>query len=159
MKSSPSIAIALLAAVGLTVPARSTRAQSLPTISPTNTVTLKTFTPIDSVQLPTPTTTKFLITLKHTVSGTPTEYRVSQYHDFHDAGWTPYTAQPTLIVPLSWFPSGTGSTQQITLYFQVRAKNPMGGRPGSLVNGQVTVQPDFFFSDILGHRIRVVFAG
>jgi hypothetical protein len=158
MKGSPSIVIALLAAVGLTVPARSTHAQAVPIVP--STVTLKTFTPIDSVFVnPSPTTTKFVITLKHTVSGTPTEYRVSRYIDFRDAGWIPYIAQPTLVVPTSWFPSGTGGTQQITLYLQVRAKNPMGGRPGSLVNGQVTVQPDFFFSEVLGRRIRVIFAG
>ena len=94
------------------------------------------------------------------MTGGPTEYRVSRFADFRDANWAPYSAQPTLVVPLSWFtPSGTSGTSQVNLFLQVRAKNPLGGRPASLVDGKMTVQPDFFFSEVLGRRIRTIFAG
>jgi hypothetical protein len=88
-----------------------------------------------------------------------TEYRVSHFADFHDATWSPYAAQPTLVVPRNWFPAIVGDATQITLYLQVRAKNPQGGRPSALINGKVTVQPQFFVSDSLPRRIRIIYAG
>jgi hypothetical protein len=93
------------------------------------------------------------------VSGTPTEYRVSRFPDFRDANWLPYSSRPTLVVPRTWFPTATGGAAQIMLYLQVRAKNPLGGRPGSVVDGKLTVQPDFFFSEVIGRRIRTLFFG
>jgi hypothetical protein len=131
------------------------------TISPTTTttstgVTLKTFTPFDSLFInPSDHVTTALV---NTVSGTPTEYRVSRFADFRDASWIAYAARPSLAVPLTWFSPVTGGSQ-VTLYFQVRAKNPLAGRPISSINGTTTVQPDFFFSTILSHRIRTKFVG
>jgi membrane-bound inhibitor of C-type lysozyme len=160
MKLASSMAVAVLAATGLVAVANSARAQKLPTstVSTTSAVTLKTFTPVDSLFV-NPTVTQFTITLRNTVSGSPTEYRVSRFADFRDANWIPYSAQPTLVVPRSWFPTATGGASEISLYLQVRAKNPLGGRPASLVDGKMTVQPDFFFSEVLGRRIRTLFVG
>jgi len=42
---------------------------------------------------------------------------------------------------------------------QVRAKNPKAGQPISIIDGKTTVQPDFFFSDPLGRRIRLIYFG
>jgi len=160
MKLAPSTALALLVATGFAAPARTAHAQTLnTTLAVTSGVALKTFTPVDSLFV-NPTASQFTITLKNTVSGSPTEYRVSRFADFRDANWVPYSAQPTLVVPRSWFPpSATDCTSQINLYLQVRAKNPLGGRPASLVGGKMTVQPDFFFSEVIGRRIRTIFVG
>jgi hypothetical protein len=160
MKLAPSVVVALLAATGFAAPTRSVRAQKLNnTVAVTGAVALKTFTPVDSFFV-NPTASQFVITLKNTVTGSPTEYRVSRFADFRDANWVAYSAQPTLVVPRSWFPpSATDGTSQINLYLQVRAKNPLGGRPASFVDGKTTVQPDFFFSEVIGRRIRTIFVG
>jgi hypothetical protein len=160
MKLAPSVVVALLVATGFAAPMRSARAQKLNnTVAVSGAVALKTFTPVDSFFV-NPTATQFVITLKNTVTGSPSEYRVSRFADFRDANWAPYSAQPTLVVPRNWFPpSATDGTSQINLYLQVRAKNPLGGRPASLVDGKLTVQPDFFFSEVIGRRIRTMFVG
>jgi len=157
MKLAPSVVALLVAAAAS---AHSAGAQKLNnTVAVTGAVALKTFTPVDSFFV-NPTVTQFVITLKNTVTGSPSEYRVSRFADFRDANWAPYSAQPTLVVPRSWFPpSATDGTSQINLYLQVRAKNPLGGRPASLVDGKMTVQPDFFFSEVIGRRIRTMFVG
>ena len=148
------------ATVAVALSAGSTRivAQTISTTTATTSVTLKTFTPVDSVFV-NPSVAQFNIALNNTVSGTPTEYRVSRFADFRDASWLPYSSKPSLVVPRTWFPTATSGSAQITLYLQVRAKNPMAGRPGSLINGKLTVQPDFFFSEVLGRRIRTLFVG
>jgi hypothetical protein len=130
------------------------------TISLTSGVTLKTFTPIDSLFL-NPTATKFTIALVHTVTGTPSDYRVSRFSDFRDANWIPYNPQPSITLANSVFTPtpGNSSSSQAMLYLQLRAKNPKAGQPVSLIDGKTTVQPDFFFSSALGRRIRIVFAG
>jgi hypothetical protein len=48
---------------------------------------------------------------------------------------------------------------EITLFLQVRTKNPKAGMPISIAGGTTTVQPDFFFSSPLGRRIRLIYAG
>lgn len=128
------------------------------TISTTSGVTLKTFTPVDSL-FPNPTATSFTIALVHTVLGSPTEYRVSRFSDFRDANWIPYVTRPNITVQRSVFPTVVNGGTQITLYFQVRAKNPKAGQPISIIDGKTTVQPDYFFSDPLGRRIRLVYFG
>jgi hypothetical protein len=134
-------------------------AQTISTAIPTTAnVTLKTFTPVDSL-IPNPTLTSFVITLNHTVSGSPTEYRVSRFSDFRDANWIPYNPKPTITIQRSVFPTVVNGGTQITLYFQVRAKNPKAGQPISIIDGKTTVQPDFFFSDPLGRRIRIIYFG
>jgi hypothetical protein len=74
-------------------------AQTIPVgqIARTQTVTLKTFVPVDSFFV-NPTQSEFTVILNNSISGTATEYRV-------------------------------------------------------------TVQPDFFFSDVIARRVRIVFAG
>jgi len=160
MKLAPSLVVPLLVAAGFAAPTHSGRAQTLSnTVSLTGAVTLKTFTPVDSLFV-NPTASQFVITLRNTVSGSPTEYRVSRFADFRDANWAPYSAQPTLTVPRNWFPpSATDGTSQVNLYLQVRAKNPLAGRPMSIVGCKTTVQPDFFFSEVIGRRIRTIFVG
>src|SRR5215510_12638150 len=103
MTRFPSIAVGLFAAAGLAAPARTTHAQKIPNtgIVTSAAVTLKTFTPVDSFFV-NPTVSQFVIALKHTVGGAPTEYRVSRFADFRDAAWIPYNANPTLVVPRSW---------------------------------------------------------
>jgi len=128
------------------------------TISTTSGVTLKTFTPVESLFVNS-TATSFSIALVHTVSGSPTEYRVSRFSDFRDANWIPYVTRPTTTVQRSVFPTVTNGGTQITLYFQVRTKNPNAGRPVSSIDGKLTVQPDYYFSDPLGRRIRLVYMG
>ena len=147
------------ATIAVALSAGSTRmvAQTISTTTTTS-VALKTFTPVDSLFV-NPSVAQFNIVLNNTVSGTPTEYRVSRFADFHDASWLPYSSKPSLAVPRTWFPTATSGSAQITLYLQVRAKNPNAGRPGSLINGKLTVQPDFFFSEVLGRRIRTLFVG
>lgn len=148
------------ATIAVALSAGSTRmaAQTVSTTTTTTSVALKTFTPVDSVFV-NPSVAQFNIALNNTVSGTPTEYRVSRFADFRDASWLPYSSKPSLVVPRTWFPTATSGSAQITLYLQVRAKNPMAGRPGSLIDGKLTVQPDFFFSEVLGRRIRTLFVG
>lgn len=148
------------ATIAVALSAGSTRmaAQTISTTTTTTSVALKTFTPVDSVFV-NPSVAQFNIALNNTVSGTPTEYRVSRFADFRDASWLPYSSKPSLVVPRTWFPTATSGSAQITLYLQVRAKNPMAGRPGSLIDGKLTVQPDFFFSEVLGRRIRTLFVG
>jgi hypothetical protein len=154
-----SIASTIVVVAALGSAAGSAGAQTIsPTTTTTSTgVTLKTFTPFDSLFInPTDHVTTALV---NTVSGTPTEYRVSRFADFRDASWIAYVARPNLAVPLTWFPAPVNGGSQLTLYFQVRAKNPLAGRPISSINGKTTVQPDFFFSTILSHRIRTTFVG
>jgi len=156
--ASPLRLAVLATAAGLLI-ASVVGAQTLSnTISITSGVTLKTFTPIDSFYLNS-TATSYSIALVHTVSGSPTEYRVSRFSDFRDANWIPYVSRPTITIQRSVFPPVTNGGTQITLYLQVRAKNPNAGRPGTVIDGKLTVQPDFFFSDPLGRRIRLVYAG
>lgn len=159
MRIASSLRVALLATAAGLVIVSVTGAQTLSnTISTTTGVTLKTFTPIDSFYLNS-TATSFSIALVHTVSGSPTEYRVSRFSDFRDANWIPYVSRPTITIQRSVFPPVTNGGTQITLYLQVRAKNPNAGRPATVIDGKLTVQPDFFFSDPLGRRIRLLYAG
>ncbi|MGE5101114.1 MAG: hypothetical protein ACM3SX_14100 [Deltaproteobacteria bacterium] len=130
----------------------SARAQTLCT---TSGVTLKSFTPLDSLFL-NPTATSFTIKLFNSVSGCPTEYRVSHFSDFHDASWTAYSTTPSTVIQRTWFPAITSSTTKITLYFQVRVKNPQGGFPTNISGG---TQPMYYYSSILGHSIRLEFFG
>jgi hypothetical protein len=159
MRIASSLRVALLATATGMIIVSVAGAQTLSnTISTTSGVTLKTFTPVDSFYLNS-TATSYSIALVHTVSGSPTEYRVSRFSDFRDANWIPYVTRPTTTIQRSVFPPVTNGGTQITLYLQVRAKNPKAGQPISLIGGKVTVQPDFFFSDPLGRRIRLVYAG
>lgn len=130
------------------------------TISTTSGVTLKSFTPIDSLFL-NPTATKFTISLVHTVVGSPSDYRVSRFSDFRDANWIPYNPQPSITLSNTLFTPtpGNSSSSQVMLYLQLRARNPKAGQPVSVIDGKTTVQPDFFFSSSLGRRIRIIFAG
>lgn len=123
-------------------------------------VTLKTFTPVESLFV-NPTTTTFTIALNNTVVGSPTEYRASRFIDFRDAQWRPYSPSPTITVTSNMFTAtpGNSSSTQVMLYLQVRARNPKAGQPVSIAGGKLTTQPDFFFSDPLGRRVRIVFAG
>jgi len=159
MRLASSLRVAALAGAAGMLMVSPARGQTLSSaISTTLNVTLKSFTPVDSFFV-NPTATSFSIALVHVVSGSPTEYRVSRFSDFRDASWKPYVAQPTTTVQRSVFPAVTNGATQITLYFQVRTKNPKAGMPISVVGGTTTVQPDFFFSDPLGRRIRLIYAG
>jgi hypothetical protein len=159
MRIASSLRVALLATVTGMILVSVAGAQILSTtISTTTGVTLKTFTPVDSFYLNS-TATSYTISLNHTVSGSPTEYRVSRFSDFRDANWIPYVTRPTVTIQRSVFPPVTNGGTQITLYLQLRAKNPNAGRPATVIDGKLTVQPDFFFSDPLGRRIRLVYAG
>ena len=133
--------VAGLAAATLVV-ARTASAQ---TVCTTSGVTLKSFTPVDSL-FPNPTATSFNIKLGNTVAGCATEYRVSRFADFRDAAWTTYNASPSTLVDRTWFPTTTNGSTQITLYFQVRQKNPRGGFPISLAGGKTETAPMYFFS-------------
>ena len=121
----------------------------------TSGATLKTFSPMDSLLL-NPTATSFSIRLYNSVGGCPTEYRVSRFSDFHDATWAPYSATPTTLVQRAWFPTLANGTTKITLYFQVRAKNPQGGLPISISGG---TQPMYYMSSILARSIRLQYFG
>jgi hypothetical protein len=159
MRTVSSLRVVLLATGAGMFMASIAGAQTISTtISTTTGVTLKTFTPVDSL-FPNPTATSFTIALVHTVSGSPTEYRVSRFSDFRDANWIPYVTRPNITVQRSVFPTVVNGGTQITLYFQVRAKNPKAGQPISIIDGKTTVQPDFFFSDPLGRRIRLIYFG
>ena len=149
-----------LMTLGLSVGVGTVSQAQLPTISLTSGVQLKTFTPIDSLFL-NPTATTFTIALVHTVTGTPTEYRVSRFSDFRDANWLPYNPRPSMTLANTVFTAtpGNSSSSQVFVYLQVRARNPKAGQPISLIGGKTQVQPDFFFSDPLGRRIRIVYAG
>ena len=118
-------------------------------------VTLKSFNPVDSLFL-NPTATSFTIKLVNSVSGCPTEYRVSRFADFRDASWSPYSASPSTVIQRTWFPATTTGNTQITLYLQVRVKNPRGGFPTTI--GGAT-QPMYFFSDVLSRNIRIMMFG
>jgi hypothetical protein len=118
-------------------------------------VTLKSFNPVDSL-FPNPTASTFTIKLVNGVTGCPSEYRVSRFSDFRDANWIPYSATPSTVIQRSWFPATANGTTQITLYFQVRVKNPRGGIPTSLGGPPA---PAFFFSDPLGRSIRLIYFG
>lgn len=150
-----------LATIILTLGSSVVAAQSIP-VSPialTNNVTLKAFVPVDSLFV-NPTQSDFTVTLNNTISGAATEYRVSRFADFRDANWRPYNAHPTLAIPGSWFEStATPGASQVLLHFQVRNKNPLAGRPISFIDGKTQVQPDFFFSDVLTRRVRIIFVG
>lgn len=159
MRSALLLRAALLASVAAILTTSVSRAQTISTtISTTTSVSIKTFTPIDSVFI-NPTATSFSIALANSVSGSPTEYRVSRFSDFRDANWLAYSSRPNIAVPRTWFPTSTSGTQQITLYLQVRAKNPKAGQPISVIDGVTKVQPDYFFSDPVGRRIRLIYAG
>ena len=147
-------------ALGLTVAGTTLAAQTIPVsqIAISSAVTLKTFTPVDSFFV-NPTQSEFTVTLNNTISGGATEYRVSRFADFRDAPWRPYDPHPTLTIPGNWFVSTGIGNSQVTLHFQVRNKNPKAGRPISFIDGKTTVQPDFFFSDVIARRVRIVFAG
>lgn len=149
-----------LSALGSAVAGSTIAAQAIPVsqIALSGAVTLKTFTPVDSFFV-NPTQSDFNVTLNNTISGGATEYRVSRFADFRDATWRPYDPRPALTIPGNWFESTSTSTRQVTLHFQVRNKNPKAGRPISFIDGKTTVQPDFFFSDVLARRVRIVFAG
>ena len=121
-------------------------------------VTLKSFTPVDSL-FPNPTATSFTIKLNNTVTGCPSEYRVSRFSDFRDASWLPYNTSPSIVVQRSSFPAVVDGATQITLYLQVRVKNPKAGFPMSVSGGTTQTQPDFFFSSVLNRRIRLIFFG
>lgn len=159
MRTASSLRVVVLATAAGMLMASIAGAQTISTtISTTSGVTLKTFTPVDSL-FPNPTATSFTIALVHTVLGSPTEYRVSRFSDFRDANWIPYVTKPNITVQRSVFPTVVNGGTQITLYFQVRAKNPKAGQPISIIDGKTTVQPDYFFSDPLGRRIRLVYFG
>jgi hypothetical protein len=127
-------------------------------IRPAGGVALRSFTPVDSFFV-NPTQSDFTVTLNNTISGSATEYRVSRFADFRDATWRPYDARPALTIPGVWFEGATPSTRQVLLHFQVRNRNPNAGRPVSLIDGKTEVQPEFFFSDVLIRRVRLVYAG
>jgi hypothetical protein len=159
MRIAPSFRAAMLATAAGLIIVSVVKAQTLTTIATTSTVTLKSYTPFDSV-FTNSNASSFTIALVHTVSGaTPTEYRVSRFSDFRDASWIPYVTRPTITLQRTVFPASTTGTQQIILYFQVRAKNPKAGQPISSIDGKLTVQPDYYFSDALGRRIRLIYMG
>jgi hypothetical protein len=129
-----------------------------PTLCTNTAPTLKSFLPQDSLFLNS-TATTFTIKLVNTVSGCPTEYRVSRFSDFHDATWTTYSASPSTVLQRTWFPPVSGGSTSIMLYFQVRVKNPQGGFPASATGGTVTTQPMFFTSEPLSRKIRLMYFG
>lgn len=145
-------AVAMAATICL---AGSARAQ---TLCSTSGVTLKSFTPVDSV-FPNPTATTFTIRLYNTVGGCPTEYRVSHFSDFRDASWISYSTTPSTVIQRSWFPPVSGGSTAIVLYFEVRVKNPQGGFPVSSVGGTTTTQPMYYYGGPLSRKIRLVFFG
>ena len=151
---------ALLAAAAVAPVALQAQTLSQPTLVRSSAPTLQTFTPIDSLFVNS-SATSFNIALVHTMTGTATEYRVSRFADFRDANWIPYASRPSVVVPHAWFVNvGTNGEQETTLHFQLRARNPMGGRPASFQpGGPVQVQPDFFFSEVKVGHIRLVFVG
>jgi len=140
-----------ISAVALAV-GGSARAQTLCT---TSGVTLKSFSPVDSLFL-NPTVSTFTIKLLNSVSGCPTEYRVSRFADFRDASWIQYSGTPSTVIQRTWFPSPTNGNTQITLYFQIRAKNPKCGFPTTIGGAP---QAMYFFSDVIGRNIRLAFFG
>jgi hypothetical protein len=158
MRTASSLRVVVLATTAGMLMVSIVGAQTLSQIVTTTGVTLKSFTPIDSTYINSQAPS-FPITLVHTVSGAPTEYRVSRFSDFRDASWIPYVSRPTITIQRTVFPAVVNGNTQITLYFQVRAKNPNAGRPMSSIDGKLTVQPDFFFSDPLGRRIRLIYMG
>src|SRR5437763_17006328 len=90
MRIASSLRVALLATAAGMIIVSVAGAQLIPnTISTVVGVTLKTFTPVDSFYLNS-TASSYSIALVHTVSGSPTEYRVSRFSDFRDANWIPY---------------------------------------------------------------------
>ena len=123
-------------------------------------VTLKSFSPVDSLFANAAAdAATFTIKLNNVVSGCATEYRVSRFADFRDANWLAYSAAPSTVIQRTWFTTPTNGGTEITLYFQVRQKNPKAGQPISLIDGKTQVQPDFFFSSVLGRRIRRIYFG
>lgn len=152
---------ALLATIGILAFAPAVRGQAAQQAVRTNiaSVGLKSFTPIDSLFFNS-AATSFNIALVHSATGTPTEYRVSRFADFRDANWIPYNSRPTLVVPRTWFsPAAADGSQSVTLHFQLRVKNPMGGRPVAVVNGVATFQPDFYFSDVRVGTLKLIYFG
>ena len=121
-------------------------------------VTLKSFTPVDS-QFMNSQAASFTIKLNNVVSGCPTEYRVSRFSDFRDASWLSYSTGPSTVIQRTSFPALSNGSTQVTLYFQVRQKNPKAGLPISAIGGTTQTQPDFFFSSVLGRRIRLIYFG
>jgi hypothetical protein len=143
---------AIAVAVVFLVSGTSARAQTACT---TSGASLTAFSPMDSLLI-NATATNFTIRLYNNVSGCPTEYRVSRFSDFHDATWTAYSTTPTTVIQRTWFPTIANGTTKITLYFQVRAKNPRGGLPIAINGG---TQPMYYVSSILGHSIRLLYIG
>jgi hypothetical protein len=167
MKKSAFVSHGLIAvAVFILASALSASAQTplSPTISST-VVSLTSFDPASPVHNP---TYPVPITLRHTVTGSPTQYRFSRFSDFHDAKWLPYVAAPVAQIPASWFKDMTPPARpnvQVLLYFQVRAKNPNAGRPVSRVTNELTgkttveTEPEFLQSKSRSKTILVVFFG
>jgi hypothetical protein len=108
------------------------------------------------------------LTLKNSVSGTPTHYRYSRFSDFRDAQWLPYEAAPAVQIPASWFSDLTPAAppdKQVVLYFQVRAANPKAGMPTSMITDPVTgkttttTQPQFIQSNVKSKTVLIRFFG
>ena len=156
MRHATLIRAAVLA-VAMSVVVRNAPAQTLCT---TTGVTLKSFSPVDSLFANTAAdAATFTIKLNNVVTGCPTEYRVSRFSDFRDANWLAYSTAPSTVIQRTWFTTPTNGGTEITLYLQVRQKNPKAGQPISVVGGKTQVQPDFFFSSVLGRRIRRIYFG
>ncbi len=122
---------------------------------------ITSFTPVDSAILVGPNTsaTSYTVALVHALSGpVPSEYRVSRFADFRDAAWKPYESRPTIVLASSSFGSADMRTgvRALMLHLQVRARNPRAGQPIAVVGGRASVQPDFFFSDVVVRQIRLV---
>jgi hypothetical protein len=150
---------ALLGAVGFAAATLvATRGAHAQTACTTTGVTLRSFTPVDSL-FPNSQAASFTIKLNNNVAGCPAEYRVSRFSDFRDATWLAYSVSPSTVVQRTWFPAVVDGATQVTLYFQVRQKNPKAGFPISISGGKTQTQPDFFFSDVLGRRIRLIYFG
>ena len=123
--ASPLRFAALAGAAGMLI-VSPVRAQTLSSpISTTLNVTLKTFTPVDSFFVNSQATS-FSIALVHTVSGSPTEYRVSRFSDFRDANWIPYVARPTTTVQRSVFPPVTNGGTRNHAVPPAAHKEPQG---------------------------------
>lgn len=167
MKRRSGLVLALLAG-GLFVSAGAlpVSAQTpLNTTVSTAVVSLTSFDPPSPVlnpQYPAP------VTLKHTVAGTPTHYRVSRFSDFRDAKWLPYASAPVVQVPASWLSNlnpPAPPNMQVVLYFQVRAKNPKAGTPTSLTTNLTTekktleTEPEFIQSNVRSKTVLVKFFG
>jgi len=109
------------------------------------------------------------VTLRHTVTGSPTLYRVSRFKDFHDATWLPYKAAPVIQIQSSWLSAGASARENrhVGLCFQVGILNPKAksNSPTTPAAKQIlggpaeNTAPEVLMSNMKCAKIIEVFAG